>query len=156
MGNQSDNDEYPLVGFRFEVSFGNDSNAGDTSFAEVSGISTNIVTEEIIEGGENRFKHRLPSLVSHPPLVLKRGVTKKGSMIMEIISAYGSVGVINNIQPVDMTVKLLDEEGTPVLSWSFTGVYPLKHEISTLNANNSDVLIESIELSYKMYSQITV
>jgi hypothetical protein len=33
----------------------------DASFQEVSGIQAEFQTEEVVEGGENRFAHRLPT-----------------------------------------------------------------------------------------------
>ena len=33
--------------------------------------------ETVVEGGENRFVHRLPKPVKHPNLVLKRGSPRR-------------------------------------------------------------------------------
>ncbi len=144
-------ESYPFVGFRFEVYT---EGSYEMGFAEVSGISTDVITEEIIEGGENRFKHRLPSLVSHPVLVLKRGVgTRESDLVKKLLDSSAQGIGFYNIKPFNMDIELLDETGLPVMVWSFTGVYPLKHEISALNAKSNEVVLESIELSYNTYTQ---
>jgi phage tail-like protein len=48
----------------------------DAIFQEVSGISTEMLLNELREGGENRFGHRLSKQTKHPNLVFKRGIVK--------------------------------------------------------------------------------
>lgn len=65
---------YPL-GFYFELSFKDE----DAAFKEVSGISKELSMEEVVCGGENRFKYRLPTITTSQNLVLKRALIPKGS-----------------------------------------------------------------------------
>ena len=52
---------YPPVGFYFKVDIGvSGAYRTDSEFQSVSGLSVDIETEEFAEGGENRFKHKLP------------------------------------------------------------------------------------------------
>jgi len=60
---------YP-VGFYFELSFRGE----DAAFQEVSGMSKELSVEEVVCGGENRFKYRLPTVSSSQNLVLKRAL----------------------------------------------------------------------------------
>ncbi|MEZ4873956.1 MAG: phage tail protein [Flavobacteriaceae bacterium] len=60
---------YP-VSFYFKLSF----KGVDAAFQEVSGISKELGVEEVVCGGENRFKYRLPTTTSGQNLVLKRAV----------------------------------------------------------------------------------
>ncbi len=143
---------YPPVAFHFSVDF--EGAKADASFAEVSGISTEVATEELIEGGENRFKHRLPSTITHPNLVLKRGLALKQSKLVKWVQDMGQVGITDNISLKKIEVTLLDESAEPLMTWSFTGVYPLKHEIAALNAKSNEVLIETLEFSYQTYQVI--
>jgi len=47
---------YPPVGFHFKVEvLGLPPNDFDVRFTEVSGLSVELATEEVAEGGENRF-----------------------------------------------------------------------------------------------------
>src|SRR3954471_1559780 len=55
----------------------------DASFQEISGIEAEFQTEEVVEGGENRFAHRLPKQGKYPNLVLKRGAVNGDSFLLE-------------------------------------------------------------------------
>ena len=46
---------YPALGLYYRIQFGKDIHGTDASFQEVSGLSVTMQTEEIAEGGENRF-----------------------------------------------------------------------------------------------------
>ena len=50
------------------------SNDNDVRFTEVGGLSLEVTTEEVAEGGENRFIQKYPGRVKYPELVLKRGL----------------------------------------------------------------------------------
>ena len=73
---------YPPVGFHFKVDFKNLSTKDkDISFQSVSGLTVDLETEEIAEGGENRFKHKIPVRSKFPNLVLKRGMLMDSEVI---------------------------------------------------------------------------
>jgi len=55
----------------------------DASFQEVSGIQSAFEVEEVVEGGENRFAHRLTKPAKYSDLVLKRGIITRGSFLAE-------------------------------------------------------------------------
>ncbi|MFZ0597999.1 MAG: phage tail protein, partial [Flavobacterium sp.] len=65
----ADSTDYP-VSFYFTLSF----SGVDAAFKEVSGISKELSMEEIVCGGENRFKYRLPTVSNSQNLVLKRAI----------------------------------------------------------------------------------
>ena len=63
---------YPPVGFHFRVDFGIAPQGDlDGRFQEVSGLASELGSEEVVEGGENRFSHRLPGRAKFGNLVLK-------------------------------------------------------------------------------------
>ena len=41
---------------------------------EVGGLSVEVEAEEYAEGGENRFKHRMPGPVAYSNLTMKQGM----------------------------------------------------------------------------------
>ena len=45
------------------------------SFTEVSGLAVQIDVEELAEGGQNHFTHKMPGRMKWPNIVLKRGIT---------------------------------------------------------------------------------
>lgn len=143
--------EYPPVGFRFSVNFHGSSETVDASFTEVSGISAQLTTEEIIEGGENRYKHRLPLQMSYTPLVLKRGVITGTSPLLIWIKNVLTFGFTKPIELRDIDVNLLDDKNNKLITWTFEGAYPIKFDLSGLKADSNQLAIETIELSYKRF-----
>jgi len=93
-------DEYPLPAFYFKVAFAATSNSEDTSFQEVSGIGSEMETEDLAEGGENRFSHRLPKSVKHPKLVLKRGIAVMDSPLVVWCQDVLDGAFISPIKPI--------------------------------------------------------
>lgn len=144
--------DYPPVGFRFSVSFGLPGLSPiDASFTEISGISAQVSTEEIMEGGENRYTLRLPTKVTYSPVVLKRGIAPLSSGLLTWLFKAVSGGFSTPIPCPDMVVQLLDEAHNPLLSWNFEGVFPVKYEVSGLKADANQIAIESIELQYNRF-----
>ena len=46
-------------------------------FTEVSGLQVEVGVETVAEGGQNGFVHKLPSRMTWPNLVLRRGLTMR-------------------------------------------------------------------------------
>lgn len=135
--------------FHFEVSFqGGDPDIPDTAFQEVSGIETEISTEDLVEGGENRFVHKLPKQVKHPNLKLKRGLTESKSGLVKWCQNTLEGSFAKPIKPHDLVIKLLDEDAAPIATWSVTNAYPVKWTVGNLDAMKNELAVETVELSY--------
>ncbi len=140
---------FPPIGFLFEVSFDDISETSrDNRFQSVSGLSVDIETEQFTEGGENRFKHTLPVRSKFPNLVLKRGMLVDSDVVQWCRDAIESF-VFN---PSDITVTLLDEAHAPLVTWNIVHAYPVKWSIADLNAEESKVVIETLELNYQYFT----
>lgn len=106
---------YPPVGFFFEVNFQGtfkdaqelttdlSKEAVETRFQSVSGLSVELQTENLKEGGQQRFEHILPVRTKYSPLILKRGLVKNSKMIEWCMEAIDNF----DIQPMDLLVHLL-------------------------------------------------
>jgi phage tail-like protein len=142
---------YPPVGFHFKVEVqGLTAQADDVRFSEVGGLSVEMGTEEVAEGGENRFIQKYPTRTKYPELVLKRGLltnSKIEEWIKDCLENY-------NIQPKNIFVKLLDESHQPLLTWNIVNAYPTKWAVSDLNATNNAVVIESLQFFYQHFTLI--
>lgn len=140
---------YPPVGFSFMVEFqGLSTENTDISFQSVSGLTVDLETEEIAEGGENRFKHKIPVRSKFPNLVLKRGMLLNSEVIKWCKKALENF----EIEPVDITVKLLGEDGEPIQTWNIVRAYPIKWSVGDFNAEESKLVIETIELTYQYFN----
>ncbi len=143
---------YPPVAFYFKLSI--EGASGDASFKEVSGISMEMDTEEIAEGG-NSYKHRVPTSVKFSNLVLKRGLVPKDSEVVQwCLDTFGS-GLSSGIQPKTITVSLLDEEANPLNTWSFSNAWPVKWSVSDLNSMNNEIVIETLEFAYSYFEKVS-
>ena len=139
---------YPPVGFHFKVEvLGLTSKDLDMRFTEVSGLSVEMGTEEVAEGGENRFVQKYPVRAKYPELVLKRGLVVD-SVVMdwlrECIEDF-------EIKPMNVDIKLLNEEHQPLVTWHVINAYPTKWAVSDLNASNNAVMIESMQFFYQYF-----
>ncbi|GHC57935.1 phage tail protein [Ulvibacter litoralis] len=142
---------YPPVSFHFKVEFnGITQQETDMQFQSVSGLSVDIDTEEFAEGGENKFKHKLPVRTKYPNLVLKRGMVTDSNLIDWCRDA------IENFQfkPVDLTVKLLNDEHEPLVTWNVINAYPVKWSVDDFNAEENKLAIETIELAYNYFTLV--
>jgi len=140
---------YPPVGFHFKVEVLDlPPNDNDVRFTEVSGLSVEMVTEELAEGGENRFLQKYPVRAKYPELVLKRGLLVDSEVIEWIRRCIED----HQIEPKNVDVKLLDEEHQPLITWHVIGAYPTKWAVSDLNATNNAVVTETLQLCYQYFT----
>ena len=137
---------YPPLGFHFKVEFANLS--GEYQFQSVSGLNVELETEQIAEGGENRFKHKLPVSTRYPNLVLKRGIKTDSALTKWCRDALENF----DIKPTNITISLLNENHEPLMTWNVVHAYPLKWSVSEFNAEKSQLAIESIELAYNYFN----
>ncbi len=137
---------YPPLGFHFKVEFAN--LKSEFEFQSVSGLTVELETEEITEGGENRFKHKLPVRSRYSKLVLKRGLLTDSSLIKWVRDAVEDF----NISPTDLTISLLNENHEPLMTWNVVHAYPVKWSVADFNAEESKMVIETIELVYNYFN----
>lgn len=138
-------DYHPPLGFHFKVEFAN--LKGEFQFQSVSGLTVDLETEEIAEGGENRFKHKLPVKTKFPNLVLKRGMLIDSELIKWCRDAVEDF----SITPTDLTISLLNEEHEPLITWNVVHAYPVKWATADFNAEESKIVVETIELAYNYF-----
>ena len=146
---------YPPTGFLFQVSFDESikddyDGFSDIGFQEVSGLTSEIGMEEYREGGENRFAHRLPNPITYSNIVLKRGMLIGSSML----NWYRDSVQNFNFKTYDLNILLLNEEQEPLQAWNVVSAYPVKWEVSGLNAMDAQLMIDSVELRFQYFRQI--
>jgi len=139
---------YPPVGFHFLVEFANQQN--EYQFQSVSGLSVDLETEEIKEGGENRFTHKLPVRAKYPNLILKRGLLVNSGLLNWCRDAIDNF----KIEPTDVIIKLLNEKSEPLMSWNVVHAWPVKWTISDFNAEENRLVIETLELTYSYFKTL--
>lgn len=144
------------AGFHFRVEFGTPPlDVDDTRFQEVVGLGAEVTTEEVVEGGENRFSHRLPVRAKYANLVLKRGLLNQSSLIAWIKHSIEHIEADGEHRPKTVNVTLLDEKQEPLAdTYSFVNCWPVKWALSDLKAQDNAIAVETLELSYNYFSRI--
>ncbi len=141
---------YPPVGFHFKVEVVGLSPAvdDDVRFTEVGGLSMELASEEVPEGGENRFVQKYPTRAKYPELVLKRGLLKGSGVRQWVQECIADQQVTTH----DVDVKLLNSDHQPLLTWHLVKAYPTKWSVSDLNATANTVVVETLQLFYQYFT----
>ena len=143
---------YPPPAFYFAITIGDGRAIDDTAFSEVSGIGTEIETEAVVEGGENRFVHQLPKQVKHGQLELKRGIAKFDSPLTKWCRDTLEGQFITTIKRQIVIVKLIGVEEKVLRIWQFNEAYPVKWSVDPFGSTKNEIAVEKISLAYS-YSQ---
>ena len=150
---------YPPGAFYFQVAIAGtptspwNAQAVDGSFQEVSGLDREMEYEEVREGGENRFAHRLPKRGRHPNLVLKRGLVAITSPLADwaeetLTSLLGLPIRARTVQVMLLGRGNAGQDASPLITWTFSQAYPVKWLTAPLNASDSAIAVETLELAY--------
>jgi len=149
--------KHQIVGFHFRVYFMNlpttASKEVDARFQSVTGLDVQIEKEALKEGGENRFEHALPGRRKYTGLTLKRGILtpKESGLTSWCQDAFQNM----DIKPIDtVNIELLNENHNILMQWQLSHVWPVSWKIGELNAEKSEVLIETLELNYNRYKLV--
>lgn len=118
-------------------------------FSECSGLEMTMQPEEYKEGGGNGAVLKFPSRITWTPLVLKRGISV-GTDLWDWF--YGFVEGAGRRR--DGMVTLLDDTGNANRVWFFRRGLPTKYSGPTLNATQSSVAVESIEITHEGLYQV--
>ena len=136
-----------ITGFRFKVDFQLFDKVYPVHFSEVSGLSVSVETESVKEGGQNEYIQKLPTQPQYANLVLKKGVEIDMALYTWIATSITTF----DFTPNSLTISMLSENQEPVISWRVAGAYPVKWEVSNLQADQSSFAIETLELAYQQF-----
>ncbi len=115
------------------------------SFKTVSGLSAEVELLEYREGSDPVSSSRkLPGRIHYPNVTLRRGLTTS-SDLWDWWKSVSEGGAYRR----NVAITLLDDSHTPVLSWRLRNAFPVKFELSELDAGKNEVAIESIELAHE-------
>jgi len=135
---------YPLPVYNYRVEIGADA----VAFSEVSGLSIGYNTTTYKESptassAGPRIFH-MPSQPTNTTLTLKKGVVRKAS----VGALYQWINSIqtNQVEKKDINIRLVDENGAPVITWKVVNAFPTKLDAPSFTADSNDVAVESMEL----------
>lgn len=129
----------PLRGFRYLVEMEGLLSGG---FLRVKGLAREIKHESYKEGGVVEYEHKLVTQVSYPVVVLERGLALDELWKWALAAADGDV------RRRTVWVRLQDEANNKAWAWQIEHAIPVKWSCSDLDANSSQVVMESLELAH--------
>lgn len=157
---------YPLTKMNFLVTLGSDGNSGtgksQAAFSEVTGMEATVDVIEFRQGNAHSLSPvKLPGLVKHGNVTLKAGYvsdTNFKEWIIECVDEKRSKVIPRKEVQIEL-IDLNDGYGsnTSVITSTTTGgkIWKLKNAWVTkytgpdLNAMQSEIAIESVELAYE-------
>jgi len=115
------------------------------AFAEVKGLGGDLEVQAYAEGGVNDFVHQLPVRHTWGRITLRRGVIRDLALWTWYQAGLnGSLGARR-----DGCIAVCDEAGNPAVVWSFYRGLATKWIGPDLNASQSAVAIDGIEIAHE-------
>lgn len=146
----------PLPSYNFYITLLDSSNLVGTiisavanfavaGFSECSGLDANLEIFDYKEGGQNGFVHKFITRASHSNITLKHGVVYQGDDLWKWHYAWVQGGGTRK----DGLITLMDEGRNPLKVWKFKRALPVKWVGPSLNATQSNIAIESLEIAHE-------
>jgi phage tail-like protein len=114
------------------------------AFRECSGFDSTIAVIEYREGGENTTVRKLPGMTTYSNITLQRGVTDDMDLYQ-----WHRQAIQGNVERKNGSIVLLDRSGQEVARWNFVRAWPTKWTGPSLNAEGTEVAIDSFELAHE-------
>lgn len=148
--------DYPLPKFHFQVEWSEDARMG---FTEVSGLDFETEVIEYREGNSKKYnKTKQPGLTKYSNITLKRG-TFEGDFnyYKEWQKTYffQEGNKTGSKFRRTITIKLLNEEHEPIITWQLENAWPSKIQSTDLKADANEVAIETMEIAHEGLTILT-
>jgi phage tail-like protein len=150
----------PLLGYNFQVSLLDSRSALGgalaavtisavsltpvAGFSECSGLEGTLETQDHQEGGRNGAVLRFPTRVKWSNLTLRRGMGRGLDLWTWFDGFVNGTGTRR-----DGVITLQDESHVPRIVWGFRRGLPVKYSGPTLNAAQSAVAVETLEIAHE-------
>jgi phage tail-like protein len=131
----------PFVAFRFEIELDGIVRGG---FIECSGLQAETDVEEYAEGGVNDFLRRFPGRTRQSNLTLRRGIVDRELWDWYDRQVHGTV----ELRAGSIVVRD-PSGGDVVMQWAFRRAFPSRWMGPELNATQSNVAVETLELCHE-------
>ncbi len=162
----------PLLGFNFVVSITDSHPAASSAlagisinvttaqatagFSEISGLEATMDVENYDAGGVNGGALRFPGRIKWSNLVFKRGVIAQRPISdTSDFRAWLQTFLDGKVVRKDGVITLMDESGSAALAWSWHRGLFTKVAGPTLNAQQSQVAIEQLEIAHEGLTIVT-
>ena len=133
---------YPLPGFHFSVDLG----GVIMNCSEVSGLDMELEEISYRYGAEQTFgTQKMSGLRKGSDVEIKKGIFADDKDYYEWFNEVA----MNTPVRKDVTISLLDEEHTPVMTWKLINAWPKKISGPSLKSDGNEVAIESMTIVHE-------
>lgn len=142
---ENGNSWLPPLEFYFSVEFQWGSRHAKASFMEVGGLSVTLETAPLqSQGGD---EPRFPQRTKSGDVVLKRALEPLSEEISTWVQKCMGFSESGWIEPCLLTIRLLNVKEKITAAWTCSMAYPVKCEVSSFNAGESKLVIETLTLT---------
>ncbi|MEM7373497.1 MAG: phage tail protein [Bacteroidota bacterium] len=123
----------------------------DLRFTEISGLDKETEVIEIRHGNDSsKYKQQILGLNKTNRVTMKRGVINDAS----IKEFYDWWALTTNQQKTedaqrDVTIKLMDEIGDPIITWKLSNAMAVKFQSTDLKSDGNEIAIDSMEIVHE-------
>jgi phage tail-like protein len=119
-------------------------------FREVKGLEVTVPTEDIREGGQNGFAHKVPGRMVWPNIVFRRGLTQSDALFdwMSKSSGEGYAGNQNKLKRSTGAITAITHTGERLRSWQLQAVFPVRWKGPDFSIESKSVLEEELEITH--------
>lgn len=133
---------WPVPKFYFQVNW----ESAVMTFQEVSGIDIESQPIEYRHGDSKDFSViKMPGLKKFGNVTMKKGVFKADNKFWDWFNQIK----MNTIKRVPVTIRLLDEAGSPTMVWTLQNAWPTKITGTDLKSEGNEVAVETIEVAHE-------
>ncbi len=127
------------------------------SFSEVDGLQADVAVENVEEGGQNQFVHRLPGRITWPNITFKRGVTDSDNLFSWLQKSAGDEFSRNGnkLERKSAAVTLVSAKGERLRAWELDAAFPVRWRGPTLAASSNDLASEELEIAHHGFRSST-
>ena len=143
MAVENQDNNWPLPKFYFMVDWGSSKNI---LFQEVSGLELEAQNIEYRHENSPVFSTiKMPGIVKNGNVTMKKGVFANDNSFWDW---YNKIKM-NTIERQNVVIKLLDETGNPVMTWTLNNAWPTKISATDLKSDGNEIAVESLEIMHE-------
>jgi phage tail-like protein len=140
-----DNERVTAATFLFEVD-----GVEIGRFMEVSGLEVTVAVEDVEEGGENNYVHKLPGRMTWPNITLKRGITQNDTLLEWLNKSSGEQFAAsgNRLTRSTAAITLIGPSAERLRAWEFDGAFPVRWKGPDFAVSSTDMAVEELEVTH--------
>ncbi len=119
-------------------------------FMEISGLQVTVGVDDVEEGGENSYVHKLPGRMTWPNVTLKRGITQNDGLLTWLNKSSGEQFAAsgNKLARSTAAITLVGPSGKRLRAWEFDGAFPVKWTGPNFAVSSTDMAVEELEITH--------